>query len=234
MSQTQGAGEADQRATANGGYIQSDVWLDTNQNAVRDKDEVGLAGVPVSLLRCDGAFVGATSTDTSGTYRFSRVPEGCYRVRFAAMDGYRYCPASGPANPESASAADPSTGLTKSFDVAVNASVYGLDAGVVALSAPQLGDRIWTDLNANGIQDVGEPGLAGVEIALHDCAGQAVPGAGGSPTTALSDDSGYFVFEGVAPSCYTLRVTAPESYLFSAPDAGVDALDSDVDPASGL
>ena len=220
------------RATANGGFIQSQVWLDTNQDAIRDKDEVGVAGVSVSLLRCDGGFVAATHTDLSGTYQFGRVPAGCYRLRFAAMDGYRYCPTNAGSDTARDSDADPSTGLTKAFDIGINQTMSSLDAGVIALAEPQLGDRVWDDLNANGVQDVGEPGLPNVAVALYDCAGGAITD-GGQPVVATSNDSGYFVFEGITPACYSLRVTPPTSYQFSAPNIGLEALDSDVDPASG-
>ena len=35
-----------------------------------------------------------------------------------------------------------------------------------------LGDYVWHDLNANGVQDEGEPGINGVTVRLYDCAGQ--------------------------------------------------------------
>ncbi len=38
-----------------------------------------------------------------------------------------------------------------------------------------VGDRVWSDTNGNGLQDGGEPGVAGVTVAVFDLSGDANP-----------------------------------------------------------
>jgi hypothetical protein len=77
----------------------------------------------------------------------------------------------------------------------------------------------------NGLQDSGEPGLAGVTVRLTDCQGDGV-------TQAVTDASGVFLFTGVDPGLYSLRFEAPAGFAFtvrgSVPGNG---LDSDAGPA---
>ncbi|MCU0608127.1 MAG: hypothetical protein MUF78_12140, partial [Candidatus Edwardsbacteria bacterium] len=87
-----------------------------------------------------------------------------------------------------------------------------------------MGDRAWHDLNANGIQDGGEPDLAGVQVLLFAADGEL---AGSASTTA----SGNYSFS-VPPGDYLLVFNAPPGYLFSPPNQGSDP-EADSDPDSG-
>ncbi|MCI5165216.1 MAG: DUF11 domain-containing protein, partial [Candidatus Electrothrix sp. GM3_4] len=55
-----------------------------------------------------------------------------------------------------------------------------------------VGDRIWFDLNNNGVVDVGESGIAGVAVTLKDEFGTPV-------MTAVTDSDGFYTFDGVSP-----------------------------------
>jgi hypothetical protein len=107
----------------------------------------------------------------------------------------------------------------------------------------QIGDRVWFDSNADGIQDPGEPAVAGVSVQLLPC-------AGGAPlATKTTDANGRYYFgaaDGLKPNtCYTLQfdyskvdpATLPGSPPISAvkwtvSGAGADRLiDSNVDKA---
>ncbi|MFK7886530.1 MAG: SdrD B-like domain-containing protein [Gammaproteobacteria bacterium] len=223
-----------QSPLANGGYIESMVWLDTNRDAIRDKSEVGMPGVTVSLLDCAGNFVRAQATDAKGQFKFNGLAAGCYRLRYAAMDGFRYCPANLGNDVTRDSNADPSTGLTGAIELGLNQGASQLDAGIVALDESQIGDRVWEDVNANGIQDVGEPGLHKVKVSLHSCSGEAIVDDAGRARNTRTNDSGFFVFEDIAPACYAVKVILPNGYAFSAADRTVDDFDSDVDPLTGM
>ncbi len=93
--------------------------------------------------------------------------------------------------------------------------------------AGDIGDRVWNDLNRNGIQDAGEPGLANVTVALY-AAGGTLAG------TALTNSDGFYLFADQLPGNYYLVFTAPSGYAFStANQGGDDGLDSDADPTNG-
>jgi hypothetical protein len=52
----------------------------------------------------------------------------------------------------------------------------------------QVGNRVWHDLDSDGIQDAGEPSIAGVTVRLYDAAGVEVVGS------AITDSNGEYSF----------------------------------------
>ena len=62
-----------------------------------------------------------------------------------------------------------------------------------------VGDRVWADLDADGVQDVGEGELNGVVVELVDAGGTVV-----ASTTTAGD--GEYLFLGVVPGSYTVRL----------------------------
>lgn len=70
--------------------------------------------------------------------------------------------------------------------------------------------RVWDDVNGNGIQDVGEPGIQGVQLVLvNDNTNKTrVENIGGGSTAHMeltTNETGYVTFKGV-PKSRTLRV----------------------------
>ena len=64
-----------------------------------------------------------------------------------------------------------------------------------------VGDRVWLDADGDGSQDIGEPGIANVEVTLKDQFGTPV-------ATAITDVNGRYLFSGVrAGSGYYVEVT---------------------------
>ena len=102
------------------------------------------------------------------------------------------------------------------------------DAVVIVPDVPAtIGDRVWADLDGNGVQDAGEPGLSGVTVTLKDGDGNVV-------ASTTTDASGNYLFEDVPAGSYTVVFTSPDNvYEFTTKDAGSDdAADSDAS-ASG-
>lgn len=96
----------------------------------------------------------------------------------------------------------------------------------VEIRYSSLGDWVWMDDNADGIQDDGEAGFAGVTVNLYDCADNLL-------ATTTTDGSGNYRFDMLIAGDYLLEFVEPEDHLFSPADVGDDGLDSDVDPANG-
>jgi hypothetical protein len=59
-----------------------------------------------------------------------------------------------------------------------------------------IGDFVWLDTNANGIQDSGEPGINGVSVALEDAAGNTIA------TTVTANKPADYPFPGPNPAGY--------------------------------
>ena len=86
-----------------------------------------------------------------------------------------------------------------------------------------VGDRAWRDTNRNGVQDAGEPGLAGVVFLLRTASGALV-------AVATSDATGRYGFNGVPAGTYYVEAIAPAGYVLTTTDAGgSDLVDSDFD-----
>ena len=71
----------------------------------------------------------------------------------------------------------------------------------------EVGDRVWADTNDNGVQDVGEYGLAGVTVELRAANGTLV-------ATTTTDGMGQYAFRGLTPHAgYQVRVPLDQAAL---------------------
>jgi len=92
-----------------------------------------------------------------------------------------------------------------------------------------LGDRVWADLNGNGIQDPQEPGMPGVTVELLRAGDETLV------QSTSTDAAGHYRFQNVAVGDYRIRFSPSEFYQLTQPLAGTDrSLDSDADPLTGL
>lgn len=107
-----------------------------------------------------------------------------------------------------------------------NPGAPGADGNLKAFDG--LGDRVWHDANADGIQDEGEFGVADVLVTLQDCAGASV-------AADTTDADGYYLISGIDSGDYRVHFDLPTGYAFTLQGAGTDTtIDSDVDPVTGL
>ena len=79
----------------------------------------------------------------------------------------------------------------------MSASVTNIVANPSVLSA-SVGDRVWLDADGDGSQDIGEPGIANVEVTLKDQLGRPWP-------RPLTDVNGRYLFSGVTAGHRLLR-----------------------------
>ena len=92
----------------------------------------------------------------------------------------------------------------------------------------QIGDRVWADLNGNGLQETGEPGIDGVTVELQDGAGALLA----SQATA----AGAYLFHNLDAGDYRVKVIPPAGYSIAPRDvldAFYDNSDSDIDQTDG-
>ena len=103
------------------------------------------------------------------------------------------------------------------------AEFYGVEATLVCDFA-KIGDRMWIDVNCDGIQDANELGLPGVTVTLFDDNGTTVLQ---QTTTGASGEYCFYV----APGIYVIGFGFdPSNYYATTAGAGNDpALDSDID-----
>jgi hypothetical protein len=204
------------------------VFEDTNGNGLQDVGEAGIAGVTVSLRNSSGNIIATQSTDSLGFYSFTNLVSGQYSVQFGAPSGYVATAANQGSDDSVDSDADPNTGITAVVNLAPGEVNNTVDAGFYKLAS--LGDFVWNDTNANGIQDPGEAGISGVTVRLLDGSGNDL-----NRTTTTNANGGYS-FTGLTPGSYSVQFVAPSGagYLISPRDqGGNDSLDSDADTITG-
>lgn len=181
---------------------------DRNGNGEQDSGEPGLPGVEIRVEGEHGPLLrGLTGGDGSfevcgmrhgGSFRVTEgVPFG---FRQTAPDDERF----------SRRLIAQGNGY---FVLSCNSDFDGLNFGN-QLIPNAIGGIKFEDLDADGIRDAGEPGLAGFTITLTSTA------AGGpAPRTAVTDANGNFFFESVTPGSYTLSETQRQGFSLTVPAA---------------
>jgi large repetitive protein len=204
------------------------VWSDADGDGIQDAGEPGLSGVTVRLYTGADPVtpVAITATDVAGGYTFAGLIPGDYVVEFVLPAGYTFSPQGAGTDPAADADADITTGRSTPITLLNGETLTAIDAGMTPPAPARLGDLVWNDLDADGVQDAGEPGIGGVEVRLF---------ATTEPTVALAstvtDATGTYVFDGLdAATDYIVEVALPAGALgYSPAGAGSDiAADSDV------
>ncbi len=91
-----------------------------------------------------------------------------------------------------------------------------------------IGDRVWNDLNQNGLQDDGEPGVYDVLVRVWDSTGTNLAGQ------TRTDTNGYYMVYALESGVYQFEVVLPTNWIYTLQDIGPDDfIDSDVNTNSG-
>ena len=185
------------------GTIGDRVWSDSNGDGIQDPGELGLASVTVELLNNVGAVIATTTTAADGSYLFEALPQGFFTTRIAAtnflvggaLEGYTQT-------------GDPDASLDHQSTIGLEFSQANLnqDYGYQNAALPDVTGSIFEDLDEDGLEDTGEPGLSGVSVALVDSSGTTL-------ATTITDANGDYVFADVPAGDYTVEVTDNASVL---------------------
>jgi protocatechuate 3,4-dioxygenase beta subunit len=188
------------------------VWHDLNADGIQDAGEAGIASVTANLIDANGNIVSSTTTDANGNYNFAELIPGTYSVQFVAPVGYNFS----------------NLGNGTTAPITLTSGEYNgtLDAGLFQKAS--LGDFVWHDLNADGIQDAGEAGIAGVTVKLLDAIGNVA-------STAVTSANGAYNFANLNPGTYSVQFVSPNGYSFSSANSGNnDSIDSDANSSNGI
>ncbi|ELJ9238577.1 carboxypeptidase regulatory-like domain-containing protein [Staphylococcus pseudintermedius] len=196
------------------------VWFDYNKDGIQNKGEAAVEGVTVTLTKPDGSTM-TTKTDKDGKYLFTGLENGEYTVTFSELpEGYE------PTKTQVGDDKLDSNGLESKVTID-NANNYSVDLGIVKPEVVppmedakfNLGDKVWEDLNKDGIQNSNEPGISGVTVTLTK--------EDGTTVTAKTDDQGNYKFTDLPNGKYTVTFETPDGYEPTKANVGDDALDSD-------
>lgn len=168
--------------------------------------EPGLEGVTVTLTYAgaDGILGNADDivftdvTGPNGEYGFENLPPEDYRVTVV-----------GPLPSGSVNSDDPDTAGTGDSTSVVALTADDLDQDFGYSADSEIGDRVWWDLDRDGVQDAGEPGINGATVTVTYLGPDGVAGGGDDLvfTTTTSGDGDWSVTD-IPDGAYTVAVTA--------------------------
>lgn len=207
---TPGNNTAADTTTVANGRIGDRVFLDANGNSIQDAGEAGVPGVTVRLLDAGSlAKIATVVTGTDGDYQFKNLPVGDYKVAFGNSDGISTFAFGAPNQGgddaiDSDAAAD---GVTDTISLAGGQQTADVDTGVFVPVI--IGDTVFFDANGDGGQNVGEPGISGVEVRLFYAGPDGVFDATelAKPVqTVTTGADGTYSFIGLPPGAYRVSV----------------------------
>lgn len=167
--------------------ISGNKWDDQNRNGRLDEGEPPVQGVTIELWRGD-ELVGTTTTAADGSYSFTDLFPGEYRVAEVLPAGWF--------------PTEPGDGAHDYVDLRCGEPIEGLD--FLNCRYGSICGVKYLDMNQNGAMDEGEEGLDGVTVKLN-----------AGDYTAVTSGGGRFCFENLVPGTYVVAVdesTAPGYY----------------------
>jgi uncharacterized repeat protein (TIGR01451 family)/fimbrial isopeptide formation D2 family protein len=194
-------------AAPGSGSIGDRIWLDQDGDGVQDAGEPGIAAVAVTLTwhGADGLpggddMVFYTVTDDNGAYSFKGLPAGAFSVTVS--------PATLPAGLGQTYELDGTRDGATVVTLGAGASRDDVDFGY--RGAGSIGDRVWEDLNGNGLQDPGEPGIGGVTVNLLRVVSiGSLSGTATQMLTATTAGDGSYSFSGLPAGTYIVEIVEP-------------------------
>ncbi|MFN8498612.1 MAG: SdrD B-like domain-containing protein [Anaerolineae bacterium] len=172
--------------------ISGTVYDDLNGDGGRDTGEPGMGGVTVELINpTTGAVIATTVTSGSGGYTFPNLTPGPYVVKEILPVGFTNTTP----NPVTLTAPAGGTAIAD-FGNQQQGTVNG---------------TVYNDVNGDGVQQAGEPGLSNVTVQLISSTNNTVVG------TTTTDASGYYSFGFVNPGPYVVKETTPSGYSATTP-----------------
>ncbi|MCX8056085.1 MAG: SpaA isopeptide-forming pilin-related protein [Ignavibacteria bacterium] len=212
------------------GSIGDFVWNDLNKNGIQDVGEPGMPNVIVKLYDCSNNWIKEVTTNSNGFYKFDSLNPGSYQILVQLPNGYAFSPVNQGSDDTKDSDIDPLTWKSHCINLLSGQNLTNVDAGIYQLPTCSIGDRVWNDLNQNGIQDAGEPGVPNIKVKLINCSNSSVV------EITTTNSNGNYVFNNVPSGNYQIKFyDIPSGWNFTIKDAGSnDLLDSDADPSTGL
>jgi uncharacterized repeat protein (TIGR01451 family) len=199
------------------------VWEDLDHDGIQDAGEPGIPGVTVMLQTPTGTLT--TTTDANGFYTFTDLISGVpYTMSFTRPDGYEPTIQSGNVNDVANSDADPITGIVPAVVLTPGENNPNIDAGYWRPAS--FGNYVWHDIDHDGVQEDGEPAIAGVVVTLHTPTGTI---------TTTTSVTGYCRFDDLISGYpYVIEFGEAPGYQRTISNGGVnDATNSDADPSTG-
>jgi hypothetical protein len=194
------------------------IWLDANANGVQDSDESNYIGsISVALYNASGTLISRKNI-SNGVYLFDELEPDDYYIQFSLPSGYILSD-----RDVSSDGVDSDVGVSNLRTISTNLAPaendMSWDMGIY--QPVSIGDRVWLDANADGVQDEDEQNYDGdIMVELHKM---------GVKIQEITINDGEYLFSGLRPSEYSIKVILPDGYYLSPQGMGDDnSSDSDM------
>ncbi|MCP3980670.1 MAG: hypothetical protein GY716_15310, partial [bacterium] len=206
------------------GSITDLVYLDNDSSFSFTPGDTPLDGASVSLMDvpCDTIFFvcygEVLATDVSGNdgtpgeVSFPDLPAGTYGLRITQF----------PAGASYGASSFPAFDGFLNVTLAAGGALVGTNFGyAIPDGAVTVGDRVWLDVNGDGIEDAGEPGLPNVHVQLFEAGTDGMPGTLDDQFISVgwTDRDGYYLFYNLFPGVWftdVIEETVPAGLVPSA------------------
>ena len=185
------------------------VYVDLNNNGVKDPGEQGIAGAKLTLVDANGNSTGiTTTTDATGFYCFMTLMPGTYGVAETQPAGYYDgLDAAGTAGGVAHNPGDLITGAV------LLPGMDGDDYDFGELLPASISGQVHAQQGPNCDVEDGATPLSGVVMHLLDANGNVVP-------TTTTGENGMYYFNDLAPGTYTVLEEQPAAYFENDADVG--------------
>ncbi len=195
------------------------IWVDVDGDGAQDPDEIGIPNITLVATDSQGNTY-TTTTDAQGYYIFDNLPPEAYTVEVINPPaGWTHT-----GDPDHYGTTGTSNNITDDpIILGPGDFVQIVDFGYQPPAADydnSIGDTIWLDADADGVEDPNEPGIEGVTVALYDSNGDVI-------ATTTTDDNGNYLFPNLPDGTYSVVVTDTGGVLAALkqtgdPDATLD------------
>jgi uncharacterized protein (DUF2141 family) len=191
------------------GTIGDFVFYDNDGDRTPDLNEIGIPGITLVLRDTNGNEVARTTTDDNGSYNFT-VPPGTYTVTIE--------------NPPQG--LNPTLTQNEPITLQAGQNIDTVDFGFQPPTQGSIGDTVYADVNANRIQDEGEPGVSGVLVRLIRPGDDGVFGTSddqideqltdNTETVAFNENTpGQYTFNNLPPGNYQVEIALPDGSILT-------------------
>lgn len=198
--------------------ISGNIFVDLDEDCIRDANEQPIAGVAVTLLDQAGNVVATTQTDAAGRYSFGLLRPGQYSVRETQPSGYFQGGQRAGSGGGDASGQD----IISSINLVPGSQLVDYD--FCELLPGSISGIVFADLDFDCVHDANESTLSGVRVELLDGSGSVV-------ASMHTNAQGAYSFTNLRPGTYSVREIQPNGYFHGgqvAPASGGDASQDDL------
>jgi hypothetical protein len=208
------------------------VYVDADNDGTFDSGETPISGALITLTGTDiygNAVNLTTTTGANGKYEFLNLNASNtagYTLTESQPNGFN----------DGKDTVGSQGGTTTTNDVIKTVQLNTNTAGVnnnfgertpVVVPTGSISDRVWNDLDGDGLQENGELGVSGVTVNLLSTGGSVI-------ATTTTNANGNYLFSGLAAGSYVVQFVLPTGMFFTTRDAGSNgAIDSDASTTTG-